>query len=387
MKRINSIDITRGLVMVIMALDHVRDFMHTTSMSQSPTNLQTTTALLFMTRWVTHLCAPTFVFLSGVSAYISFKRTNNLSESRAFLLKRGIWLLILEFTLINFLLWYDIHFRLLIMEVISAIGLSFIVLSFLLKVPSRIIGIAGVVLIFGHDLLQGLAMPSNPILIFLSSVLFRPFLMQPSSGLSFFTAYPLIPWLGVMLAGFACGELFEMSHEKRAKIFLKLGLTVLSLFIIIRFINIYGDLSKWAVQKSALFTFLSFINTTKYPLSLLFTLLFLGIMFLVLFISEKIKNRFTGILEIYGRVPLFYFIVHLFIIHSLMFIMLFFQGFGSRDMQFGVFNNGRPKLGGGVELALIYLIWLGVVLLLYPLCRWYGKYKSENKENMLLRYL
>jgi len=387
MNRIKSIDITRGLVMVIMALDHVRDFMHTTSMTQSPTNLQTTTTLLFMTRWVTHLCAPTFVFLSGVSAFISFKRLNNLSESRSFLLKRGIWLVIIEFTVINLALWYDIHFRLLLMEVISAIGLSFIVLAFLLKLPSRIIGIIGLVLIFGHDLLLITPMPTNPVMIFITSVLYRPSLTQISPGLAFFTAYPLLPWLGIMLAGFASGEFFDLPEEKRSKIFLKLGIAALSLFIAIRFINIYGDPLKWSHQKSALFTFLSFINTTKYPLSLLFTLLFLGIMFLILFISEKLKNRFTEILTVYGKVPLFYFIIHLFIIHSLMFLMLRLQGFGSKDLLFGAFNNGRPKAGGGVDLPVIYLIWISVVVLLYPVCKWYGSYKSVHKEKKLLRYL
>ena len=373
--------------MVIMALDHVRDFMHTTSMTQSPTNLQTTTTLLFMTRWVTHLCAPTFVFLSGVSAFISFKRNNNLSESRSFLLKRGIWLVILEFTVINLALWYDIHFRLLLMEVISAIGLSFIVLAFLLKLPSRIIGIIGLVLIFGHDLLQLTPMPTNPVVMFITSVLFRPSMTQISPGLAFFTAYPLLPWLGIMLAGFACGELFDLPEEKRSKIFLKLGIAALSLFIAIRFINVYGDPLKWSHQKSALFTFLSFINTTKYPISLLFTLLFLGIMFVILFISEKLKNRFTEILTVYGKVPLFYFIIHLFIIHSLMFLMLRLQGFGSKDLLFGAFNNGRPKTGGGVDLPVIYLIWISVVVLLYPVCKWYGSYKSLHKEKKLLRYL
>lgn len=387
MKRINSIDITRGLVMVIMALDHVREFMHTTSMSQSPTDLQTTTALLFMTRWVTHLCAPTFVFLSGVSAYISFKRSNNLSESRTFLLKRGIWLVILEFTFINFALWYDIHFRLMIMEVISAIGLSFIVLSFLLKIPSRTIGIAGLLIIFSHNLLQAFTIPSNQVVIFLNSVLFSPSLTQLTPGFAFYTAYPLVPWLGIMLTGFGSGEFFALPAEKRNKIFLKLGLAALFIFIILRFINVYGDSSRWSEQKSALFTFLSFINTTKYPPSLLFDLLFLGIMFLVLFMSEKINNRFTGILSVYGRVPLFYFVIHLFIIHSLMFVMLHLQGFGSNELQFGAFNNGRPKTGGGVNLSLIYVIWLCVVVVLYPFCKWYGRYKSENVENKILRYL
>jgi len=386
-KRISSIDITRGLVMVIMALDHVRDFMHTTSMSQSPTDLQTTTILLFMTRWVTHLCAPTFVFLSGISAYIAFKKNNNISESRSFLFKRGIWLVILEFTFINFTLWFDIHFRFMIMEVISAIGLSFIVLSLLLKLPSRTIGIIGLLIIFCHNLLQAVTIPANSIAIFFSSILFRPFLMQVTPSFSFFTAYPLIPWLGIMLSGFACGEFFEIPAERRIKIFLRVGLATLFVFTIIRFINIYGDPSKWVIQRSSLFTILSFINTTKYPPSLLFILLFLGITFLVLYISEKVQNRFSDFLMVYGRVPLFYFLIHLFIIHSLMFLMLRIQGFGSSDMLFGAFNNGRPKTGGGVELPIIYLIWLSVVLLLYPVCKWYGRYKSEHKENKFLRYL
>jgi len=370
-----------------MALDHVRDFMHTTSMSQSPTNLETTTALLFITRWITHLCAPTFVFLSGVSVYISFKRNHNFSESRSFLLKRGLWLVLLEFTFVSFALWFDIHFRFMIMEVIAAIGLSFIVLSFLLMLPSRTIGIIGLVIIFCHNLLQFVTIPASPVPVFLSSVLFRPFLMQITPGFSIFTAYPLIPWLGIMLAGFACGECFELEGARRKKIFLRVAIGALALFAIIRFINIYGDPAAWSHQKSTLFTFLSFINLTKYPPSLLFILMFVGIAFLVLLISESVKNKLTEILEVYGRVPLFYFIIHLFLIHSLMFVMLCLQGFRGKDMLFGAFNNGRPKTGGGVELYAIYLIWISVVIVLYPVCKWYGKYKSEHKENKILRYL
>jgi uncharacterized membrane protein len=387
MKRIESIDITRGLVMVIMALDHVRDFMHTTSMSHDPVNLQTTTPLLFMTRWVTHLCAPAFVFLSGISVYLSLKRTNNTQEARKFLLTRGFWLIFLEFTVINFALWFDIHFRFVILEVIGAIGISFIILSFMLKVPSRIIGLIGIVIIFGHNLLQGISISQNPAAIFFSSVLFRPALMPITSGLSFFTAYPVIPWLGIMLAGFACGEFFELSPEKRKIVFLKLGGTALSLFIIIRLLNFYGDPAKWTEQKSSVFTLLSFLNTTKYPPSLLFTLLFTGLVFLFLSIFEKAGNRFTGILSVFGKVPLFYFIVHLYIIHAVMFVMLYIQGFSTNDFLFGMFNNGRPKTGGGVELYIVYLIWIGVVLLLYPACKWYSDYKEKHRENKFLRYL
>jgi uncharacterized membrane protein len=373
--------------MVIMALDHVRDFMHIYSMSGDPTNLETTTALLFFTRWVTHLCAPTFVFLSGVSAYISFKRKGNTSESSRFLLSRGIWLVILEFTFINFALWFDIYYRLLLMEVIAAIGLSFIVLSLLLKVHSRIIGAIGIIIIFGHNLLQGLPLPENPLAAFIASVLLRPNLIQLTSATSFFSAYPLIPWLGILLAGFACGEFFEMDEAKRKKLFLKIAVFTLSAFAVLRFLNFYGDPVKWVEQKSTLFTFLSFINVTKYPPSLDFTLLFIGFTFLILYITEKSDNRVSNFFSVYGKVPLFYFIIHLYLIHLLMFAMLFIQGFGINDLVFGLFSNGRPKSGGGVELSVIYLIWLAVVLLLYPVCLWYGNYKNAHKKNPLFRYL
>lgn len=387
MKRINSIDTTRGLVMVIMALDHVRDFIHKTSMNQNPVDLQTTITLLFFTRWVTHICAPTFVLLSGISAFISFRRQNNLSESRRFLLTRGLWLVFLELTFVTFALWFDIHFRLLLLEVISAIGFSFIILSFLLKLPSRVIGLIGIFIVFSHNLLQGISFPTDQISVVFSSVLFRPNLMTVSSDLAFYSAYPIIPWLGILLIGFGCGELFEIPTEKRKKLFLKIGLSVLLLFTLTRFINIYGDPSKWTTQKSDLFTFLSFINLTKYPPSLLFTLMFICVAFLILYLSENVKNRFTEILAVFGRVPLFYFIIHLYIIHSLMFIILLIQGFSWSDFVFGLFKNGRPATGGGVGLLAIYLLWIGVVALLYPLCKWYGNYKAVHPEKTFLRYL
>jgi uncharacterized membrane protein len=387
MKRISSIDTARGTVMIIMALDHVRDFLHTASLTQDPTNLQTTTAILFFTRWITHLCAPAFVFLSGISAFLFFRKNINLHESRKFFLTRGIWLLILEFTLVNFALWYDIHFRLLLMEVISAIGLSFIVLSFLLKLPSRIIGLAGIVIIFTHNLLQFIPLPTHPAAVFLTSVLFHPNMMQLTPGTAFFTAYPLVPWLGILLAGFGAGEIFEIKPERQKRIFLRSGISALVIFSILRLLNFYGDPARWAEQATSFFTFLSFFNVTKYPPSLLFTLLFIGLTLVVLYLAGKGQNRITEILSVYGRVPLFYFIIHLFLIHSLMFIILYFQGFKNNDFVFGAFKNGRPEAANGVSLAAVYLIWIAVVIILYPVCRWYGNYKMNNPENKLLKYL
>lgn len=387
MNRIKSIDIARGLVMVIMALDHVREYLHTTSMTMDPTNLETTTAGMFFTRWITHLCAPAFVFLAGASAYLFYRRRNNMSQSRKFLLSRGIWLVILEFTVINFALWFDLRFRLMIMEVIAAIGLSFIVLSFLLKLKPGIIGAIGILLIFSHDLLSGIKLPENQAASFLASVLFRPAMFSLTPGLSFFTAYPLIPWLGIMLTGFACGEFFEKPAERRKRIFLQAGFLCIFLFVVIRLANYYGDPAPWSVHKTPFFSFLSFINVSKYPPSLLFTLLFTGLTFILLYIAEKADQKLADSLSVYGKVPFFYFVVHLYLIHILMFVMLFLQGIGINELVFGVFENGRPKTGVGVNLAGIYIIWIAVVVALYPLCRWYGKYKEEHRKKVWLRYL
>jgi uncharacterized membrane protein len=386
MKRINSIDYTRGLVMVIMALDHVRDMMHVSAQTQSPTNLQTTTVALFFTRWITYLCAPTFVFLSGTSAYIVFKKRANISASKRFLLSRGVWLIVLEFTLVNFALWMDIHFRTLIMEVICAIGAGFIVLSLLLSISSRIIGIIGLLIIFGHNLMQGISFPSNPGLNALAAVLFNLNLFTISPNFSFLVAYPLIPWLGIMLVGFASGSLFEIEAIKRKRIFLRIGIAALLLFCLLRFSNWYGDPSKWAIQKSPVYTLLSFINVSKYPPSLLFVLIMLGLMFLALSAFEGVNNKWSNFFQVYGKVPLFYFILHLYLVHCLMFLMIFMEGFTIEDLQFGVLLFGRPKAISGIGLPAVYLVWIAVVALFYPACKWYGKYKDDHGNNWLLKY-
>ncbi len=199
-------------------------------------------------------------------------------------------------------------------------------------------------------------------------------------------AYPPIPWLGVMLAGFATGNFFQLSSLKRKKSFLAIGLSALTLFMMIRFINIYGDSIPWSTQKNGLYTFLSFINITKYPPSLLFCLLTLGVMFLILCFSEGLKSKFSDFVIVYGRVPLFYFLVHFYLIHLLMLAMVYLQGFKTPDLIFG-FNFGRPKSGSGVSLFVVYLVWIGVVIVLYPVCKWYGKYKAKHKEKAWLTYL
>ena len=361
MKRIYSIDFMRGIVMVIMALDHVRDIMHTTAIIRKPTDLSTTTAILFFTRWITHLCAPTFVFLSGVSAFLSMKKQNDVKATRKFLLTRGLWLVLLEFTLVNFGIFFDVHFKLFIFEVIATIGVGFIILSLLIRCSTRAIAAIGLAIIFLHNLAPLVPGGEGSFFKRVLMPLFAPATFPLGERL-FIMGYPPMPWLGIMLVGFACGRLFEL--ESRRQIFLKIGAAALTLFVVLRCINVYGDSLPWSHQKSGLFTFLSFINLTKYPPSLDFCLVFLGLMFLILSTLQDTRSKLTDTVSTYGKTPLFYFLIHLYVIHFLSFAMPF---------QF-------PLWG-------IYLVWIGVVVIMYPLCKWYGRYKESHKEKAWLRYL
>jgi uncharacterized membrane protein len=415
MKRLPSIDIARGLVMIIMALDHTRDYLHVDALAQSPTNLATTTPVLFFTRWITHLCAPAFVFLSGASAALSLSSAaispstapgpiggKNLPAARRFLLRRGIILVLIEFTIVNFALSFDLHFRLLIFEVIATIGMGLIFLSFLSRLPLKILLVLTLLLFLGHDLLtpssQMAADITPPGALTMTARFIRALFLSPNAfpltpNLLFVIAYPVLPWLGIMLAGFVAGQWFQRPAGQRKKLFLRLGLAALGLFLLLRFIKIYGDPDHWSVQKNAVFTVLSFLNVSKYPPSLLFSLVTLGILFLILAAAEQRDpaaeqrgTAVTRVLLVYGRTPLFYFIVHLYLIHLILLLIAFLQGFSPKDLNFAPFQFGRPATGFGLPLAGVYAVWLGVVIALYPLCRWYGRYKAAHPEKGWLRY-
>ncbi|MHC0445789.1 DUF1624 domain-containing protein [Flavobacterium sp. 3-218] len=386
MKRQPSIDIVRGIVMIIMALDHVRDLMHVDSITQSPTDLATTSPLLFFTRWITHLCAPIFVFLAGTSVYLSLQNKNNLAEKRQDLIKRGFWLIFLEFTVVNFGLFFDIGFHTLLFEVIAAIGFGFIILGLLLRISSRTLGIIGLIIIVCHNLLPVIPFAENSIVKAILSPFFAP-VVFPFPERAFIMGYPPIPWLGIMLIGFATGKFFALEAEKRKRLFIKIGLSSLTLFVILRLINVYGDPALWTSQKDSMFTFLSFMNITKYPPSLLFCFATLGVMFLLLAFAEQFQNSIKKVTLVYGKVPLFYFVIHFYVIHILTLIMLFSQGFNWSQFEFASGTFGRPKnLESGLPLLAIYLIWIAVVALLYKPCLWFGKYKAEN-QHWWLKYV
>jgi uncharacterized membrane protein len=400
MKRIASIDIARGLVMVIMALDHTRDFLDTWSRTHQPTDLTVTTPLLFFTRWITHFCAPAFVFLAGASAALQLTRSTDRKTTRHWLLRRGLILILVEFTIMNFGMSFDPKFRFLIFEVIGTIGAGMILLSFLSRLSIRWLLPVTALIFFGHDLLpfpppMAIAAPNPSLtLSILRALAWSPNNFQVTPQLLFLVAYPILPWMGIMLAGFIAGRWFDRPAQERKRLFLNGGLIALGLFIALRFLNAYGDPDPWSVQKDHLFTILSFLNVTKYPPSLLFSLVTLGGLFLVLAFVEQAtapfarrpSNTLSRILQVFGRVPLFYFIVHFYLIHLLVVFVAFVQGYTRTKISFGAFQFGPPVTAGSLPTWSIYPIWIAVVAVMYPLSRWYGYYKSSHPEMKFLRY-
>ncbi|MFN8256906.1 MAG: heparan-alpha-glucosaminide N-acetyltransferase domain-containing protein [Bacteroidales bacterium] len=386
-KRFTSIDVTRGLVMIIMALDHTRDLMHKTSITEVPTNLATATMPLFLTRWITHLCAPIFVFLAGTSVYLLMKKQNNVRITQNHLIKRGLWLIFIEFTLVNFGIWFDLGFHTFLFQVIAVIGLGFLLLAAFIRISYKWIGLIGITIILFHNALVLIPFREGSVLQSVLLPFFSTTVLPLSKSTILVIGYPVVPWLGIMFSGFFAGHLFEFPENRRRILFLKIGTGLIFFFIILRIINIYGDPAPWSYQKNTIFTFLSFINVTKYPPSLLFSLITLGIMFIFLSIAEKFSNQITGILNVYGRVPFFYYIVHWYIIHPFMIILMLLQGFGFHQLSFANGHFGRPdNTESGFDLWIIYLIWLLVVVLLYFPCKWFSKYKMEH-QNWWLKYL
>jgi uncharacterized membrane protein len=387
MKRIISIDATRGFVMLVMAIDHVRDLVHYSALTLDPLDLKVTSPQLFATRWITHLCAPTFVFLSGVSAYLSYSNSPDKNAARKFLCKRGFWLVVLELSIVNFSLWFDLHFRTIMLQVIAAIGFGFILLYFFSNLSIKQNLTISVVLTLICNLIAGHDFPANPVLNFVYHWLASPALFQLTPHFIVLVAYPVLPWFGIMLAGYACGELFTKPDEIRSKLFLKISIVLLLLFVGLRLFNVWGNPSPFAVQKNWPFTLLSFINVNKYPPSLLFILITISFAFFFLFLSERWKGKWKEILSIYGAVPMFYYLLHFYLIHLISEGVFLAQGYLVNDLNFGSFGFGRPAGNAGLGLMGVYLVWLVVIGLLFPICKKYAAYKRLHPEKSWMRYI
>lgn len=386
---IESTDILRGLVMIIMALDHSRVYFYFGSFLGNPTNVETTTPILYFTRFITHFCAPVFVFLAGTSAYLyGSKKTK--SELFKFLFTRGIWLVFLEIALNNLIWTFDIFHHKLILQVIWAIGFSMICLSFMILLPKKIILAIGIIFVAGHNALDGIVLQGSSLESIIWYLLHQEQRIIPFSPFDVaIFHYPVIPWIGLMALGYCFGKLYkkDFNASLRKKWMLLLGFGSIALFFIVRGINIYGDLVPWTIQETTTKTILSFFNVTKYPPSLSYLLITMGPSLLFLSAIESYKNKITNILLVFGRAPLYFYFLHVLVIHLLAIIGMLLFGGNWQDMIFKGAQFSPNLLTYGYSLGVVYLVWISIIIILYPSSKKYMLYKAKHKEKWWLSYL
>jgi uncharacterized membrane protein len=378
--RIESVDLVRGIIMILMALDHVRDYFGV--LGADPTNLAATTPGLFLTRWVTHICAPVFFLLTGTGAWFSGRRRGRAELTR-FLVTRGLWLIVIELVVMRFLVQFNFDYKVTIITVLWALGWSMIVLAGLIHLPAWLIAVISGVLIAGHNLLDGIQAASFGALAPVWNVLHGPGFLVANERHIVLVSYALIPWVGVTALGYLLGQIYSWDAARRRRWLLRLGLGLTAGFLLLRAINVYGDPVPWSAQASPVFTVLSFFNANKYPPSLLFLLMTLGPALLMLRAFDGGCPRWLRPALIFGRVPLFYYVVHFGLIHLL--------AVGAALVRYGDASGlfQSPSLaqypftapaGWAASLPVIYLIWAAVVLMMYPVSRWYAGVKARRTE-------
>lgn len=380
--RLSAVDHLRGLVMVLMVLDHSREFFM--NYGVDPTDMSRTNFLLFFTRWITHFCAPVFVFLAGTGAFLAHARGKSRSELAVFLATRGLWLMVLELTLVKlgWFFWLDYSFVLL--QVIWTIGAAMIALAALILLPVPVIAAIGLTIVLGHNLFDG---PLKDYLPGLgkASVLLRPGALQPRDGMNVIVAYPLIPWLGVMALGYAFGPILGMPHHQRRRLIFGLGVALTAAFFALRWLNGYGDPGPWTPQSSWSMTVVSFLNCQKYPPSLLFLLMTLGPALMLMSWFDGGLGMVGGWLLDFGRVPLFFYLLQWPTVHLLAILVALAHGepvgWFFKDAPFS------PPPGYGYGLGTVYLMWAVTVLLLYYPCRWFAEIKRRRRDVWWLSYL
>jgi uncharacterized membrane protein len=374
--RLESVDVVRGVIMILMALDHTRDFFGNSGVN--PTDPATTTIPLFFTRWITHFCAPVFFLLTGTGAYLARRRKSNRELSH-FLFTRGLWLIFLEVVVSRGLGWqFNFDYHVVLLLVLWALGWAMIALSALVYLPPAAVATFGVVMIATHNLFDSVASRN-----WFWSILHVPNILVAKPGFTLFEGYPLIPWMGVTAAGYGLGQIYSWPAERRRRFLLRLGLASIAAFVVIRTINIYGDPLRWQSQKSAAFTVLSFLNTTKYPPSLLFLLMTLGPAMLFLWAVDAATPRWLRPAMIFGKVPMFYYLLHIPVIHLLA-IAVCYPRYGQVHWMFESPTIGQfpitPPPDWGYSLPIVYLVWAIVVVTLYPLCRWFAGVRQRRSE-------
>lgn len=385
--RIDSVDMVRGIIMVLMALDHTRDYFG--GLALSPTDMATTTPALFLTRWITHICAPVFFLLTGTGACLALMRQTRAEVSR-FLWTRGVWLIVVEFTLFRcFGMQFNFDYQLTVITVLWALGWSMIALALLIRLPVWVAAGVGVAMIGGHNLLDGVTPGSFGAFDWLWSVLHVPNIIYDNGRHVVFSSYPLIPWIGVTAIGFALGQVYTWEAARRQTFLFRAGCALTLLFVALRLFNGYGDPAPWGAQRDGTMTLLSFMNVTKYPPSLLFLLMTLGPAMLLLGVFDAATPRVLAWTRTVGRVPMFYFLAHFALIHALAVLVCLARygtaGWMTESPDLAHYPITEPP-GWPLPLWAVYLIWIGVVAVLYPLCRWYAGVKQRRTE-WWLRYI
>ncbi len=385
--RIQSLDLLKGLVMILMLLDHVRYFFHYDAFFFNPMDLSQTTPAIFATRFLTHFCAPVFVFLAGTSAFLVGSQKDKQTLS-IWLLKRGLWLVVAELTVIKLAWFFKLDYATIVLQVIWVLGISMICLAGLIHVPKRLVLALSLIVIFGHNALDHFSFTGET-----GSVIWT-FLYEYKivnvGGADIFIGYQIIPWIFVMPLGYYLGALYlpEVDQLYRVHTLRTLGIGALSMFLFLRIVNVYGDPVPWTVFESWVTTIMSFLNVAKYPASLLFLLVTLGGALLFLSVAERWSGTLHQIITTFGRVPLFFYIVHLYVIHLLASLAAVATGFSFPDMIIDVWVTLQPELKGyGFSLWVVYATWIALTVLLYPLCKWYDAYKRTHRELWWLSYL
>jgi uncharacterized membrane protein len=378
--RLDSIDLLRGLVIVLMVLDHVRDFFHIDAFAFSPTDPTKTTLALFVTRWVTHLCAPTFVFLAGVSIYLQRANGKSPSTLTTFLLTRGLWLILLELTVV--VSGFNFGWPLVFLQVIWAIGASMILMAAMTRFPPQAVLALGAVIVCGHGLLAGIDAADFGSMALAWRLLMEPGLVEPVSG---FLAYPVLPWFGVMCLGYGLGNLFVQTADGRRRTLIALGVSAIGLFFVLRTFNGFGDPAPWSTQANGIATALSFFNVSKYPPSLLYVLATLGVSLLLCVALERVAGWPARVLLAFGRTPLLTYVLHIYVAHGLALIVGWLGGVpASYFVDFFPRSVANPRqlaeAGWGFTLPGVYIAWLVVLIGLYPISAWFAAVKRRRRD-------
>lgn len=375
-----ALDVLRGLVIALMALDHVRDYFHASGYAYDPLDPSKTTALLYATRWVTHFCAPTFVFLAGVSAWLQGAKGKDPARLSRFLVARGLWLVVLEVTVVAFAWSFSIpllpHF-----QVIWAIGWSMVALAALVWLPARAVLFVGIGIVAGHNLLDPIKAAQLGSLSMLWEILHDGgMLLWHGAPIAVFY-YPVLPWIGVMALGYGLGPIFLSPRRDRILVPLALGLIVL--FVALRAVNGYGNLQPWSAQATGGQTVMSFLNVQKYPPSLLYVCATLGPMLLLVPLFDRARGLAIDVLRTYGAVPLMAYVAHLYVMHALALAAHAAAGQSTEGMFNTIANfflHPQVFAGTGFSLPVVYAAWIVVLAIIYPLCRWWGNVKRRRRD-------